>query len=193
MNTAAELRNGHPSEGWMGRGPIRWLEEMGSGLGEGEVAIEVGSWKGRSTSALASRCQGTIYAVDHWAGVPDDPEQAQLYAGQTPDQVFGDFQTNLAPHLEAGRVVPLRMDRLEAAAELRERHGEAFASFVFIDADHRYRAVRADILAFLPLLRPGGILSGHDMHWPGVARAVRELVPQASRGPGSIWYWRVAP
>lgn len=33
---------------------------------------------------------------------------------------------------------------------------------VWIDADHRYHAIKRDIELWLPKVRPGGILSGHD-------------------------------
>jgi hypothetical protein len=36
------------------------------------------------------------------------------------------------------------------------------ADFVFIDADHTYEAVRADLAAWYPKVRPGGLLAGHD-------------------------------
>lgn len=54
---------------------------------------------------------------------------------------------------------------------------------VFIDADHRYEAVKADIAAWWSKVSPGGILSGHDYRSPrngaggwGVQRAVDEFV-----------------
>ena len=58
---------------------------------------------------------------------------------------------------------------------------EAF-DFVFIDADHSYEAVRADILAYRPLVKRGGILAGHDYapKWEGVRQAVDELLPKVS-------------
>ena len=48
--------------------------------------------------------------------------------------------------------------------------------FVFLDADHDYESVKADIAAWLPKVKPGGILAGHDYMcgWPGVDRAVAE-------------------
>ncbi|CAD7932606.1 unnamed protein product [Amoebophrya sp. A120] len=35
---------------------------------------------------------------------------------------------------------------------------------VFIDSDHSYGAVRKDIQKYLQMLRPGGLLVGHDLH-----------------------------
>jgi predicted O-methyltransferase YrrM len=46
--------------------------------------------------------------------------------------------------------------------------------FLMLDGDHGYEAVRADIDAWLPKMRRGGVISGDDYLWPGVKRAVDE-------------------
>jgi hypothetical protein len=43
-----------------------------------------------------------------------------------------------------------------------------------LDGDHGYEAVRADIDAWLPKMKPGAVLSGDDYLWPGVKQAVHE-------------------
>lgn len=53
--------------------------------------------------------------------------------------------------------------------------------FLFVDGDHTYEGVRADWLAWSPLVRPGGLVAFHDSwpnadrHEPGVVRWVDEL------------------
>ena len=66
----------------------------------------------------------------------------------------------------------LWMDTVAAAEHVEDE----WADFVFIDAGHSYEAVRADIAAWLPKVRPGGWFGGHDYHsaHPGVIRAVDE-------------------
>lgn len=47
--------------------------------------------------------------------------------------------------------------------------------FVFIDGDHRYEAVLADLRAWWPKVESGGVLVGDDHIWPGVERAAKEF------------------
>jgi hypothetical protein len=84
--------------------------------------------------------------------------------------------------------VPMVMTSAEAARQLSDTRFD----MVFIDADHDYGKVKEDILAWRPLLVPGGLLCGHDYSWEewgvGVIRAVDELLPDRQVGPESIWW-----
>jgi hypothetical protein len=48
---------------------------------------------------------------------------------------------------------------------------------------HDYENVKADILAWKPKVKPGGIMAGHDYgpHAPGVIKAVNEVFGKPSR------------
>jgi hypothetical protein len=55
----------------------------------------------------------------------------------------------------------------------------ASLDFVYIDGIHTYAAVRSDIERWLPRIKPGGMIGGHDFSasdWPGVVRAVIDTV-----------------
>lgn len=166
---------------------LEWLAEQGKAH---RNIIEVGSWKGRSTVALASG-GAIVTAVDTWLGVPHDPVTQETWYPETlegPDVIFNQFLRNV----DGLRVAPLRMPSANAAVALAASVGRFF-DMVFIDADHRYEAVVADILAYRQLIRPGGLLAGHDYQarCPGVIQAVSELVPDAAIGPDSIWSVRL--
>lgn len=73
------------------------------------------------------------------------------------------------------RVTILRMASLEAVAHTPEQF-----DLIFIDANHEYLHVKQDILAWLPKVRPGGLLAGHDYEpsismFSGVKQAVDEI------------------
>lgn len=63
--------------------------------------------------------------------------------------------------------------------------------FVFLDSDHSYNGTKRAIQAFLPKLKSGRILAGHDYQheFPGVIKAVRELLPKAIKDKHSF-VWR---
>src|SRR6266481_2167623 len=59
--------------------------------------------------------------------------------------------------------------------------------FVFIDGDHLYESVKLDIVSWLPKIRPGGVICGHDIDMPGVRRAVDEMVEGWTEHKQQIW------
>ena len=62
--------------------------------------------------------------------------------------------------------------------------------FVFIDADHSYECVKKDILAWMPKVKKGGIICGHDMNLSGVLQAVNELLPGWEDSKvDHVWYY----
>lgn len=67
---------------------------------------------------------------------------------------------------------------------------------VFIDGDHSYDQVKKDIDNYSPLIRQGGILSGHDITvFEGVDKAVYEYQKTSGKElktlPGNIWYFEM--
>ena len=73
------------------------------------------------------------------------------------------------------RIVWIKKPSVEAAKEIDDES----IDLVFIDANHKYRSVKTDIIAWQPKVKAGGILCGHD-YCPaetGVYRAVNEMLP----------------
>jgi predicted O-methyltransferase YrrM len=173
--------------GWMELDELRWLADQAR---TAALVVEVGAWKGRSTRALADHCPGVVYAVDSWSG-PTLTDAGAVHPLLT--EVYQEFVAHLGDRMALGRVIAVREPSQVALPRLRMELG-AVADLVFLDGDHRYVAVAADIAAALTLLRPGGLLCGHDFTnaaWPGVARAVRERFGETYHRAGkSIWWVR---
>ena len=145
--------------------------------------MEIGVWKGLSTSIWAKVIKplgGHIYVVDNWKGIPDSPQEANS------EDVYSIFKANLII-LDLWDIVhPLVMDSVVAANLVKDK----FFDLVYIDADHRYEAISADIKAWYPKVKIGGILAGHDYRaHPGVKRAVDEILQKFEViKETTIWY-----
>jgi len=170
-------------EGWMAEAELRYLASLAE---KSSCILELGSWKGRSTSVLAHHTPGIVIAVDTWRGsVEHQPE----LKGKPTSGIWFDFMANVGRY---NNVWPLPMNSLSAARVI--SLSPLRFDLIFIDASHDYESVKADIQAWLPLLKTEGpysnpgILCGHDfMRW-GVKNAVRELVPRHRLVPNtSIW------
>jgi predicted O-methyltransferase YrrM len=174
------LQNALPIQGWMREEALVYLASMAS---RSWRIAEIGAWKGRSTVGMAENTAGTVYAIDTWKGSDEWAHQSEIE--QHPEGwLYEEFCTN-TKHLR--NVVPCKMPSLQAAEHFRQL-GFTF-DFIFIDASHDYGNVKADILAWKPLLAPGGVFSGHDYaEWaPGVVQAVKELIPSYRVVGVTIW------
>src|SRR5207253_8367684 len=71
------------------------------------------------------------------------------------------------------------------------RFADASVDFVFIDAGHDFNSVCNDIRVWLPKVKPGGVLAGHDYEHPccpDVSRAVEKMLGQRfEKRPGHVW------
>lgn len=191
------IENALKIEGWMRPTELQWLAEAAA---KSQVIAEVGSWIGRSTRALADNTPGVVYAVDTWLG-SDEPKHKALLAGKPMSKdadkpgdnwLFDQFCNNIGvKHLESPhKVRPYQGTSLAGADYLGAHYGFRF-DLVFLDASHDYENVKKDIQAWQPLVKPGGVLCGHDFSssWPGVVRAVRESFDYVKfMRDGSIWH-----
>lgn len=132
--------------------------------------VEVGCWKGRSTAFLGVEVLNsgkpvTIHAIDTFAGSAE-----HLKEGIVPDNLFDIFCANLKPVTEimGKRFKIYHMPSTRAAKRFKDHS----VDFVFLDGSHAVGDVVADISAWLPKVKPGGVLAGDDWRWPSVRIAV---------------------
>jgi len=139
------------------------------GRGKHPNVIEVGSWLGDSAIAMHDAGARTVDCVDTWEGSPGDPSEKWVEAAGGGNNVFAEFLARV----KGRRIEPCRAASTNAATIAWHP-----AEIIYLDADHRYEAVKADILAWWKHLKPDGYLLGHDYgvdQFPGVTQAVHEL------------------
>jgi predicted O-methyltransferase YrrM len=126
------------------------LQQEAAKVPENGVIVEVGSFKGKSTYALAeaSKQSVVIYAVDTW-------DNRAMGTSEKPGDVFPEFLENVREF--DGRIVPLRGESQEIGNTWNKR-----INLLFIDADHSEPAVYADLVTWVPFVSVGGILLMHD-------------------------------
>lgn len=167
-------------------------------LPENAVGAEIGVFKGDLSRRLLEREGITLYMVDSWAVHNTDSEYAKtdFHGNLTQDEQDLFYQCAKDVTSFAGeRAKIIRKTSLEAA----KGFADESLDFVFLDADHTYEAVKADIKAWLPKVKKGGLLCGHDyenIDYPswGVKKAVGELcVAQGFKlelGQNFTWFVR---
>lgn len=156
--------------------------------------VEVGAWLGRSTAYMGQllrdnpECMVDFYTVDTWKGSPGDHAfdgELEKHGGDVHDA----FMENMEKCGVTEFVIPLRMDSVEAS----ENFGDRALDFVFIDAGHDYGSFSADLRAWLPKVKVGGVIAGHDHSHGPIQQALEEQLPKAARykpeNKGDSWFW----
>jgi predicted O-methyltransferase YrrM len=123
---------------------------------------EIGVLNGATFFHLLDNCLNlSMIAVDSWG------ENAPDYGDLT--QVGREFVRKAEGYGERARVL------LGRSVDMARHVEDASLNFVFIDADHSYDAVSADIAAWAPKVRKGGAIMGHDIDHEDVCKAVTEF------------------
>jgi hypothetical protein len=137
-----------------------------------QTVIEVGSWLGSSARFFGREvgAGGKVYCIDNWIG-PTNPSAKELEAYQTFKDLlpclYQQFLSNVIHANLTDRIIPIRMESLEAAKGL-----SISADLIYIDAAHSEEAVFADIVAWSEHLATDGILCGDDWNWIEVRKGV---------------------
>ncbi len=130
---------------------------------EGAV-VEIGSFKGLSTSWLAHGCKegkrGKVTAVDHFSGSPEH-QSGQPYQDKDileKGSTLPSFQANINKQSLQDHVTV----RLGASTEAIKGWSEPIR-LLFIDGDHSYEASKLDFESWSPFVPVGGLIAFHDI------------------------------
>ena len=147
-----ELDDVYSLPGMLTFAEIDCLFQLGQFNQQTGVIVEIGSWKGKSTVALARGASKIhdekIYAID--------PHKILFEEGYHED-TEAEFRATIKRSGVEDRVVALIMTS-EAAA----RGWNKPIRLLWIGGDHRYQAAKLDFTLWEPHLVEGGILAMHD-------------------------------
>lgn len=156
---------------------------------------EIGVWHGHTTRNIlrALGCYIESYwAIDPWIKYAGGRAHSQITGEQWDKMYFRlCIDTYFFPNLKI-----LRLSSLDAARIFPKQYFD----LVFIDAAHDYENVMKDITIWLPLVKPGGFLAGHDYgrgrkQLVGVTKAVKNCFGDnfevAKVHDPSVWIKRV--
>lgn len=187
--TPAQIEDNKKIPGWFNEGDMHALSGLASSITNGTI-IELGSMHGRSAFTMSvSSPSSKIFCLDYWGGwmsrTEDNierPNSIELFKSYTADLI------NVTPVqlTHDGKTEPIWEEPVD---------------MVFIDTSHTNPDDWNCIEFWLPKIKKGGIICGHDyyhkgnseiIHYPDVvenARRLEELLgkPVTLHGFNSVW------
>lgn len=150
-------------DGWMWNQDLYWLAIKASVHFD---ILEIGSFLGRSTRALADNTNGFVTACDIWdydMYKNSNHDLFRLYPNA--ERIFID---NLKDHISSGKVTMHK-------GSLYDKKVPSIFDMIFIDGNHEYEFIKKDIQIAKKVV-PRGLICGHDFgtEWRDVEKAVRE-------------------
>jgi predicted O-methyltransferase YrrM len=147
-----------PVEGWLTEAQARRLWERARAMPAGGVAVEIGSFRGRSAIVLAAALgeQRQLVAIDPHAGNDRGPQEISGREAEAEDDNRA-FHANLERAGVATRVRHVR--------EFSDRAHDAIGGdidLLYVDGAHRYSPARDDLRSWGERVRGGGSMLVHD-------------------------------
>lgn len=149
----------------------------------GYIFVEIGSYIGASSCFIAagikkSLKKSQLYCVDTWQNDAMSEVKKDTYPL---------FIENTSKYKEI--IVPLRGTSVDVAKTFNKK-----VDFLFIDGNHSYEGVKADVDAWFPKLNARALVIFHDIDWAeGVKKVITEdvspLVVNERRLPNMFWAW----
>jgi len=184
-----EIRMDDYPDGFFNAGDILAYRELANLVPFKGTIMEIGVYKGRSLCSIAHICiskQIRVVAVDSFMG----DKIGQLVI-EKPGSLYRECMQNLS---KAG----LEFEMIaEHSTKIAHIFKDGAFDLIFIDASHDEESVTEDIKLYLPKVKVGGYIAGHDYKTPdlsqgemSVKRAVDTNLPGAVLMSGSVWAFR---
>jgi predicted O-methyltransferase YrrM len=180
-------------QGWRYRQDLALLYQLAAEIPGPGVTLEIGTFKGLATTALAFGVRegghARVHTVDPHTGDRQDLE----HKGVDELSSLADFRRAMATTGLTDEVTAHVM----TSDELATKWDAGSIRVLFIDGWHSEEAVRADIANFVPLLDPTGVVVIDDyLNYDDVRKAVddaRGELPPHGRRAGRMWLASMEP
>jgi predicted O-methyltransferase YrrM len=155
-------------------GLLDLIKELGDN--SNKTMIEIGSFVGESTVMFAQSFKKVI-AIDPFM---------EGYDPQDPTSYLFEFDNVYQTYLDRITIYSNIQTIIETSDNaIKELDSETY-DFIYLDGLHTYEGVKTDITNYLPLVKKGGVIGGHDYtnqvsHLVGVFQAVNEMFGQPDK------------
>lgn len=162
-------------------GLVKLIMKVGEGAHAPLKMIEIGAFAGESTSIFAmSGYFNSIEVIDPWGKIEEqgDTKASPLYYRDDAKV----YEECIWPEIiEAYHINTRHWDYIkhyrEYSQDCHEKFEDQSYDLVYIDGDHSREAVERDIELYLPKVKKGGWIGGHDFAtWKGVTKAVNNKI-----------------
>ena len=162
-----------------------WLEKLVKD-NNFKVGAELGVHEGVTFKHLIHNCPDlTLYGIDVWDAEYESHDHI-IRRNMKPE--FERYFLSLRDEFNKNKRAILIKESTFTAHEIIDNKS---LDFVFIDADHHYTSLYWDIVNWLPKVKRGGYVTGHDIHQGFTQTAVRETLGEYKTGPDDVWYKQV--
>jgi predicted O-methyltransferase YrrM len=176
----------HSLEGWFNM-EKQYLELLDA-TPEGGTFVELGCYKGKSTSFIGVEIHKrkrdiNFFAIDSFQGATNSTDANEIKAYEGISEIEESYTYNVS--LIGNKIKTIVSLTDEAAKYFNDEEIDV----IFVDGGHSYEVVKADILAWLPKMKKGGIMAGHDYKaWEGVNKAVTEIFGTPHKVENDCWF-----
>ena len=149
-------------------------------LGLGCSGVEIGVYRGEHAQEIMSTIQpNKLFLVDTWNYMGDkDTLPCNQEDLRIAKQIVGSFPN----------IIFIEKTSKDASNDFID----GLFDFIYIDAEHSYESVKQDLISWMPKVKNGGVIAGHDIRVDGVKKAVSEIT-QNFFFMGDDWWFIKSP
>jgi hypothetical protein len=152
------------------------------------ICVEVGVYTGDFSQMILEKINpALLYLVDPWEIGSDKNSTEKHYTAEmstigvpvptaySDEKALEEIKQKFSSQIMSNQIKIKKGFSYEVVDEFPDN----FFDFVYIDACHLYDSVKADLEMFLPKLKTGGLMCGHDyanVYGFGVVKAVDEFI-----------------